>query len=220
MKMMKTTDAKKQAAENLFLARKKASEILTEILGAPVDYALLPRTEDGKPFFPNDEMFFSLSHSGAYVGIAASFTAPLGFDLQKEVPLKVDAKKMALRFFSENEQRLLASVKSDADAERLFLRLFSVKEAYAKYTGAGMTKGFATDISLSEGIVYSPCAAKEKDAPESERLASFIEPALSFEGYVSAVCADEIPKDLIVRIESIPFFPAQSRLPEPESSAE
>ncbi|MBO5564874.1 MAG: 4'-phosphopantetheinyl transferase superfamily protein [Lachnospiraceae bacterium] len=189
--------------------RKAASGILAEVLSSPAEYASLPRTENGKPYFPDGEVFFSLSHSGDLLGMALSFSAPVGFDLQEIRPLKKTPSAIAARFFSESEKELLAKARDEAEKERLFFRLWAVKEAYAKWTGLGMKQGFCSEVLLSQGLVRSTLSSslsvKEGDAVFRTDTAVFTEPSLCGEHFTCAVCAASLPQDLILRV--VPLLP-------------
>jgi len=90
----------------------------------------------GKPYFAGaPHLFFSLSHSGAYAACAFA-THPVGLDLQEHRHCSREA--VARRFFHPREYEWLK--------ERDFAPFFSVwtaKESYLKYTGAGIAGGLA-----------------------------------------------------------------------------
>lgn len=82
-------------------------------------------TEDGKPIMP--DCFISVSHSGELAVCAVSKT-PVGIDAEKlrEIP-----KKDKYRFFSDRENKY---VNSGREADKNFIVLWTMKEAYKKAT--------------------------------------------------------------------------------------
>lgn len=104
--------------------------------------------EKGKPYFENIPLFFSLSHSGEYVLCAVS-RRELGADIQKIQ--SADALKLANRFFSESECRILEGCESHWERQRLFFGFWTRKEAYGKLTGEGLAATLREDMRSAEG---------------------------------------------------------------------
>ncbi|MBQ8961321.1 MAG: 4'-phosphopantetheinyl transferase superfamily protein [Ruminococcus sp.] len=99
-----------------------------------IDYReeLLARGEHGKPYLPDlPEVHFSLSHAK---GIAACLVEDreCGIDCEGPRPLRPGVVKRA---FSEAEQELVGSAE---DRDLMFLRLWTLKEAYVKAIGTGL----------------------------------------------------------------------------------
>ena len=89
--------------------------------------------ENGKPVFLNaPEIFFNVSHSG-HMAMAAFSNVPVGCDI--EIMEKADLR-VADRFFTENECRLIREAPSGPD--EMFFRLWTLKESFMKVTGYGM----------------------------------------------------------------------------------
>ncbi len=84
-------------------------------------------TETGKPYFADCPLHFSISHTKNHVFVCVS-EKNVGIDAE-EKDRKI--RPAALAMLSEKER---IRVKSDAD----FLRLWVLKEAYAKLTGRGI----------------------------------------------------------------------------------
>lgn len=88
----------------------------------------------GKPAFPeNKELFFNLSHSGTYAGLAFG-KRELGLDLES---IKRADLRMAKRFFREEEYEYLVNLEEHRRAEA-FCRLWTGKEAVLKAAGKGL----------------------------------------------------------------------------------
>lgn len=97
------------------------------------DPLLLSETEKGKPFFPAlPEVHFNLSHCK---GLAACLLSEreCGVDVEHRRPLR---PKVAKRVFSPEEQ---AALEAAADPDMLFTRLWTLKEAYVKAIGIGVS---------------------------------------------------------------------------------
>jgi 4'-phosphopantetheinyl transferase len=106
---------------------------------------------------------FNLSHADGIVGVAAGTGADraIGFDLEplaRQVDLGV-----AGHFFSPREAAWLAAQPAAAQAES-FLRLWTLKEAFLKATGKGLTQDLASfsfdplppRIEFAEELAESP----------------------------------------------------------------
>lgn len=94
---------------------------------------------NGKPYALIDgtrsALHFNLSHSGARVACAVADCA-VGVDIEAR-EVKVDAVAIARRFFTTAESRWITS---DAESAALrFAALWTLKEAYLKATGSGLT---------------------------------------------------------------------------------
>ena len=83
---------------------------------------------NGKPVYRNQDIHFSISHSGSYVVCAVS-DKNIGVDIEG---IRRNAIKVAKRFFTTAECEWIGS-----DVHR-FSRIWTLKEAYAKLTGDGI----------------------------------------------------------------------------------
>ena len=98
-------------------------ELLLKKVTGRSDYVL---SENEKPFFSDNEVFFSLAHCGDYAVCAVS-DVPVGVDI--ELP-RVGGARLAKRFFQPDEAALVYAA-DDPDCE--FCRLWTLKESYIKY---------------------------------------------------------------------------------------
>ena len=106
---------------------------------------------------------FNMSHTEGMVGLAACFGSgwPVGFDLEplsRNVDLGVSD-----RFFSSREVAWLTSQPESVRAEG-FLRLWTLKEAFIKATGKGLTQNLAA-FSFDP---FPPRIRFETELPERE----------------------------------------------------
>lgn len=117
------------------------SQILSK-LHAPME-AEYTYGEKGKPYFKEEPVYFSLSHSGDYVfGVFSE--REIGADIQYGKPDY--SERIVSRFFTEKEQELWQGCSDKEARRRLFYKLWTRKEAYGKLTGDGILAGLQTDV--------------------------------------------------------------------------
>lgn len=92
--------------------------------------------ENGKPYFKEERVYFSLSHSRGLCAVAVS-DCPVGVDI--EIVKESYNPKMIERSLCDNEKAIY-----DGD----FTRIWSRKEAVAKMTGIGITR-YPADIDTT-----------------------------------------------------------------------
>lgn len=90
------------------------------------------RTEQGKPYFSHGNWHFSISHTKHHAFCCLS-RENMGIDAE-ETDRKIDPR-IGRRYLSETEQKRLNNA---PDQNAALLRLWVLKEAYAKLTGRGV----------------------------------------------------------------------------------
>ncbi|MDR2565046.1 MAG: 4'-phosphopantetheinyl transferase superfamily protein [Bifidobacteriaceae bacterium] len=106
---------------------------------APPDRWTWGRTDAGKPHLVElPEFQFSVSHAGPYVG-AAFASGPCGLDVE---PADRPVDLAVARRFAPDERDYVSSGPPSSQASR-FLEIWTKKEAYLKWTGAGVGAGLA-----------------------------------------------------------------------------
>ena len=144
----------------------------TETGGKREDIQLL-LVKNGKPYLKADPFFFNLSYSCGKV-ICAVGKKEVGADVQF---IKEAKPAVIKRVLCENEQKVLACC---ADSkETAFMRFWTQKESYLKYTGDGISAGLS-------GLDFSSAAGKERFRLFSKEFLTF-----SKDGFVYSVCFDE-----------------------------
>lgn len=88
----------------------------------------------GKPCLPGRECHFNLSDTKDAVVLAVSAFTELGVDLET-LARKVDHHAVGLHYFTKDEQEKIAS---STDDKRMFLDLWTRKEAILKASGVGI----------------------------------------------------------------------------------
>ncbi len=126
--------------------------------------------KNGKPHLSSDPFFFNLSHSGGKV-ICAVSEKEVGADVQI---VKEPRPAVIKRVLCEAEQNVLAACPEDRNIG--FMRFWTQKESYLKYTGEGIAAG------LSD-FDFSSAAGKDRFRLFSKEFWTFSE-----KGFVYSVC--------------------------------
>jgi len=148
--------------------------------GADNSSLILKKSEGGKPYFQNSALRFSISHSHGYVAAAISDSCEVGLDVEASDMSPEQAKKLASRFFNNDE---LAKLDSSPES---FLRIWTKKEAYAKM----------------RGIALSKLISNEKNGIENERETTFFY-CFDVDGYSLTLCSEIYDGDVRLLEESI-----------------
>lgn len=122
----------------------------------------------GKPFIESPKLptplYFNLSHSVDAIAIAISRDSEIGVDVERvrnldETEVKSTSHlNISRSFFTENEYRNIVSLNYD-EGFLLFWKLWTLKEAYMKYRGMGLSLGLkCIDIDFSaNSILLNNC---------------------------------------------------------------
>lgn len=113
------------------MVRKQASVRLG--IDDPTQVAMW-REASGKPMIPR--ISFNLSHSGA-LAVCAFSDAPVGIDIERIGPARLP---LAKRFFHPHEVDILFKTPKE-EQDLLFFRIWTMKEAYLKRSGLGISGG-------------------------------------------------------------------------------
>lgn len=94
------------------------------------------RTETGKPYSPGHP-YFSISHSAGAVAVCLA-EREVGLDIEKlrEAPFRT-----MRRFCTPEEEDYILSAGNEEEKRRRFFTVWTLKEAYFKCTGEGLTGG-------------------------------------------------------------------------------
>ena len=101
---------------------------------------IFSRAIQGKPFLVNTPLplYFNLSHSWNYAVLAVSSAGDLGVDIESK--RERSYLKIADRFFHEHEKEHITRC-DPAHREQLFYKLWTLKEAFFKALGTGISYG-------------------------------------------------------------------------------
>lgn len=137
---------------------------------------------NGKPVYRNQDIHFSLSHSGSYVVCAVS-DKNIGVDIEG---IRRNAIKVAKRFFTTAECEWIGS-----DVHR-FSRIWTLKEAYAKLTGDGIAAAVSRAEFRHEAdkVVKAPKVLKVAAVKDDYGPSDNIMPTVNM--YIAGKKADNI----------------------------
>ena len=93
---------------------------------------IFKRSSEGKPHFEGTDIYFNISHSKGYVACAVSDSGDVGIDIEASEIQKDKALKLADRYFSRSD------IKKIKEYPESFARVWSEKEAQAKFLGVGL----------------------------------------------------------------------------------
>ena len=117
------------------------SRLLSLYTGQPEKSIQLAKSEHGKPFLPDSDLQFNLSHSVDLALYAFARGRDVGVDVERE-SRKVKAIEIAERFFSESEREYLRQLPEE-QLPVAFLRTWTRKEALLKALGTGIAGGLS-----------------------------------------------------------------------------
>ncbi|MBO5869812.1 MAG: 4'-phosphopantetheinyl transferase superfamily protein [Clostridia bacterium] len=131
---LKFDSAKKQTILGEALARKG----LNDLTGIDEDKIIFSRTENGKPFAENADVFFSISHSKDYV-VCAVDDNEIGVDIEQI--RQVESRITNISCTERDKKYIFGEADSETLTPEMLNRFFEVltaKEAYFKYIGSGI----------------------------------------------------------------------------------
>lgn len=109
-------------------------------IGADAGKLVLCRDKNGRPYFENSSLDFSISHSHGVVAVALSDSGRVGIDVESSDMSKERAERLANRYLSVKEASSLSSVEE-------FLLVWTEREAYVKQSGTPLTDALKNGIS-------------------------------------------------------------------------
>ena len=128
-------------------------ELLSEYLGYDASLVTIVEGHNGKPELGNDhhadDVAFNCSHSRGLALFGLTRGTRVGVDLERIRPL-THLDEMARSYFLPPERRALGQCAPGARNE-LFLRCWTMKEAFLKATGEGLARDPAT-VALQFGV--------------------------------------------------------------------
>jgi phosphopantetheinyl transferase len=149
-----------QTAEHKKRLSAEARRILSECEGRPITNEDIAMEASGRPFLPDRDMDFSISHSGALAAVSLVRGKGLrtGCDVELVRP-RAKAREIAKDFFSAAEREYIVSG-GGFDLTR-FYQIWTLKECYLKLRGLSVFDmgGAPSFISSVEPAVYTFDAA-------------------------------------------------------------
>lgn len=113
-------------------------KVLAYYTGTPSASLEFARRAEGKPYLVNSPLYFNLSHSGNFAALAVSAAGEIGIDIETIRPRNFLA--IAERYYHADELKQLLAT-PETEREPLFFKLWTLKEAFFKATGGGISSG-------------------------------------------------------------------------------
>lgn len=123
-----------------------AGRFLLQYLFPAFPYELIKIADTRKPFLPDEQYHFSISHCGDYAAAIVSKDKRVGIDI--EIPAEKISKIM-YKFLSAKEHELFHLIQPDKDRIPFSTLLWSAKEAVFKWYGNGGVD-FRKEIQLKK----------------------------------------------------------------------
>lgn len=125
--------------ESYIASRWLLRQTLARYLGIAPKAVEFLRTDKGRPYLPQGDIDFSLSHSGDWALLAVGKEQSIGIDVELIQPTR-DLKGIAENYYHPHEIAHLQTL-NEADQTDYFYRLWTLKEAFFKATGSGISAG-------------------------------------------------------------------------------
>lgn len=135
------TSFSREASRNRYLqVRAMVRYCLAQHAHCTPQQLVIERSEAGKPkLVAPCPLFFSISHSGNQLAIAITTAGEIGIDLEK-VAARRPCTAIAERYFHPHETAALQQLPA-AEQTPLFFNLWTLKEAFFKAIGTGISTG-------------------------------------------------------------------------------
>lgn len=119
------------------LSRALLRRLLSNYLNSLPSSFVFEKGEHGKPYLKDSPLYFNLSHSNDYIALVFSTNSPVGIDVEKVRP-EIRKESLVRHFFHPDEATEFSSLSEDAKEEFLFRR-WTIREAFLKGLGTGLT---------------------------------------------------------------------------------
>lgn len=179
-----------QMRDRYVLARGMLRAVLASYMNAIPGALRLAYGLRGKPFLPNSDLHFNLSHADGLIVLAVSKGAEIGVDVERVRPIP-EMKMMVRDNFSLYEQAALWSLPAAAQSDAFF-RIWTRKEAYVKAIGDGYMSFGQFDVNHE---TPARILRVEQGDPAQWSLAH-----LDFGAeYTGAICVEGVAPQVITR---------------------
>lgn len=125
--------------ESYIASRWLMRKVIARYAGLAPEAVEFLRTDKGKPYLPQSDIHFSLSHSGDWAILAVSKAGLIGIDVEA-VSSTRDLVGIAESYYHPHEFSQLQRFDVAAQAD-YFYRLWTLKEAFFKAAGTGISGG-------------------------------------------------------------------------------
>jgi 4'-phosphopantetheinyl transferase len=178
--------------------------VLARYTGVTANQVRFLRTEKGKPYLPQGDIHFSLSHSGHWALLAVAKTELLGVDIE-EINTTRDLLSIAENYYHPQEFAYLQTLDHAAKSEH-FYRFWTLKEAFFKAIGAGISAGLEKiQFDLAGDTINAQIAPSLGDNTNEWQ---FYQWALTAQDYCALASKSRDPLEVIwFDVLSTPAFP-------------
>lgn len=149
-------------------ARAMLRLLLGSYLEIPPGDVAIASDEQGKPYLENQDtkrpLCFNLSHSRGVALFGLAVNRRIGVDVE-HIDERRDPGRIARRFFTAREAGKLSAA-SGSDRLELFFRYWTIKEAYLKATGEGISRLESVEGCLDE---KGGCRILDKAASDGQK---------------------------------------------------
>lgn len=114
-------------------------KVLARYVGVAPEAVEFLRTDKGKPYLPQSDIHFSLSHSGHWALLAVGKAELIGIDIEA-VGTTRDLIGIAESYYHPHEFARVQTLSGVAQSD-YFYRLWTLKEAFFKAMGTGISAG-------------------------------------------------------------------------------
>jgi 4'-phosphopantetheinyl transferase len=137
--------------ERYVKAHGRLRQILAGYLELPHDQVRIELQKGGKPFIPESNLQFNMSHSKDSAVYAVTATGHIGIDVEL-FDRRVEIDDLSSHYYTPSEQAVLAGLDPTARRE-MFFWLWTAKEARMKLTGEGLALDPRNiDVVIERGI--------------------------------------------------------------------
>jgi len=158
-------------------ARGRLRQLLGRYADAPPDAVVIDTRVSGKPFTREPPLEFNLAHSDNRV-VFAFANRPVGIDVER-IRLLPDLLTIAARFFAAGEYEAMQHL-TGASLTNAFFRCWTLKEAYLKATGDGLSfplSAFQVSLKRCEPRMLS--CDRDSDEPSHWHFAAWADDAFA-----------------------------------------
>lgn len=174
-----------EVRDRFVLARGGLRHILARYLNADSRDLVFAYAERGKPYLEGSDLSFNLSHSGDMAVYAVTRSRTVGVDVEF-LGRRVSRDAVAQRFFAPEETEVIDSA-PDGEKERTFFTIWTLKEAYLKACGGGISIPLDS-FAVTPGEPIASLLREDGD-PEAGRKWKLISVDVEND-YVAALCAE------------------------------
>lgn len=122
-------------------------KILSTFLNVDPITIKLSYSKMGKPYLPESDVHFNISHSNGVFAIGVALGTEIGVDVEY-LRREIDISKMQGVLFTQDEQKIIANCNQEL-TKQLFIDLWTRKEAILKAYGSGLSQPM-NEFSLLE----------------------------------------------------------------------